>query len=50
MRQVLPDPAGRLDEIDGIVIVFVDAGSDRENVRVKDDVPGGKPTCSVRIW
>jgi hypothetical protein len=39
--------AGRLDEVDGVVVVLLDAGGDGEDVRVEDDVLGGKPTCSV---
>jgi hypothetical protein len=38
VRQVLADPARRLDEVDGVVGVFLDAGGDGEDVRVEDDV------------
>ena len=38
--QVLLDPARRLDEVDGVVVVLLDAGRDREDVRVEDDVLG----------
>ena len=38
VRQVLLDPAGRLDEVDRVVVVLFDAGGDGENVRVEDDV------------
>ena len=37
---VCVDPAGRLDEIDGVVVVLLDAGGDREDVRIEDDVFG----------
>jgi hypothetical protein len=47
--QVCLDPARRLDEVDGVVVVLLDAGRDREDVRVEDDVLGGKPTSSTRI-
>ena len=36
------DPAGGLDEIDGIVVVLLKAGRDGENVRIEDDVFGGE--------
>jgi hypothetical protein len=39
---------GRLDEVDRVVVVLLDAGGDGEDVGVEDDVLGGKPTCSVR--
>jgi hypothetical protein len=39
-RQVLLDPARRVDEVDGVVVVLLDAGRDREDVRVEDDVLG----------
>ena len=42
VRQVRPDPARRFDEVDGVVVVLVDAGGDREHVRVDDDVLGRK--------
>ena len=40
--QVLPDPARRLDEGDAVAVVLLDAGRDRENVRIEDDVFGRK--------
>ena len=40
MRQVLSDPAGRLDEIDGVVVVFLNAGGNREDIRIEHDVFG----------
>ena len=38
MRQVLPDPARGLDEIDAVVVVLFEAGGDGEDIRVEDDV------------
>ena len=38
--QVRLDPARRVDEVDGVVVVLLDAGGDREDVRVEDDVLG----------
>ena len=38
--QVLLDPAGGLDEVDAVVVVLLDAGREREDVRVEDDVLG----------
>ncbi len=40
MGQVLLDPAGRLDEVHGVVGVFLDAGGDGEDVGVENDVLG----------
>ena len=40
VRQVLPDPAHRLDEVDAVVVVLLDAGGDGEDVGVEDDVLG----------
>ena len=40
VRQRLLDDARRLDEIDGVVVVLLDAGGDGEDVRVEDDVFG----------
>src|SRR5439155_25704953 len=40
--QVLLDPFGRADEIHRIIIVLLDAGSDRQHVRVEDDVLRGE--------
>jgi hypothetical protein len=34
------DPARGLDEVDRVVVVLLDAGGDREDVRVEDDVLG----------
>jgi hypothetical protein len=30
-----------------VVVVLLDAGRDREDVRIEDDVLGRKPTCST---
>jgi hypothetical protein len=38
MRQVLADEARRLDEGDAVAVVLLDAGRDREDVRIEDDV------------
>ncbi len=38
VRQVLADAARRLDEVDAVVVVLLDAGRDREDVRIEDDV------------
>ena len=38
MRQVLPDPARRLDEVDAVIVVLFEAGRDREDIRIEDDV------------
>jgi hypothetical protein len=48
MRQGLADRLGGLDEIVAVVVVLLDAGRDREDVRVEDDVLGRKPISSVR--
>ena len=36
--QVLLDPARRLDEIDRVIVVLLQAGGDGQDVRVEDDV------------
>ena len=36
--QVVLDPFRRADEVHGVVVVLLDAGGDREDVRVEDDV------------
>ncbi len=41
-RQVLLDPARGVDEVDRVVVVLLDAGGDREDVGVEDDVLGRK--------
>ncbi|EGF30551.1 hypothetical protein IMCC9480_1254 [Oxalobacteraceae bacterium IMCC9480] len=38
VRQILADPACRVDEVDRVIVVLFDAGGDRKNVRVEDDV------------
>ena len=38
VRQVLFDPARRVDEIDRVVVVLFDTGGDRENVRIENNV------------
>ena len=40
VRQVRLDPARRVHEVDGVVVVLLDASGDREDVRVEDDVLG----------
>ncbi len=42
MREVRDDLARRLDEVDAVIVVFLDAGGDGEDVRVEDDVFGRK--------
>ncbi len=38
VRQVLADPARRLDEIDAVIVVLLEPGRDREDIGVEDDV------------
>ena len=38
IRQVLLDAPRSLDELDTIVIVFINAGRDRKNIRIEDNV------------
>ena len=38
VRQVLADPARRLDEVDAVIVVLLDAGRDRKDIRIEDDV------------
>ena len=40
MREVLLDPAGRVDEIDGVIVVLLDAGGHGEDIGIKHDVLG----------
>jgi hypothetical protein len=49
VRQVLLDPARRFDEIDGVVVVFRNAGGDGEDVRVEDDVFGRETDAGEQI-
>jgi hypothetical protein len=37
---VLADPARGIDEIDCVIVVLVDPGGDRKDVRVEDNVLG----------
>ena len=38
MGQVLTNPLGGFDKIDGVVVVLFDTRGDGENIRVEDDV------------
>src|SRR3546814_3361423 len=38
MGQVLSDPTGRLDKIDGVMVVFVDAGGNVEHIGIETNV------------
>src|SRR5690606_21360060 len=38
IRQALLDAPRRLDEFDGIVVMLLDPGRNREDIRVEDDV------------
>ena len=38
VREIFPDPARRLDEVDAVIVVFLKARRDRENVRIEDDI------------
>ena len=40
VRQGSADPARRLDEVDAVIVVLLEAGRDREDVRIEDDVLG----------
>ena len=40
MRQGLDDPAGGVDEIDAVIVVFLDSRRHGEDVRVEDDILG----------
>ena len=42
-RESLTNFPRGLDEIDAVIIMFLDAGRDRENIRIEDDVLGRKP-------
>ena len=42
VRQLRLDPPGRLEEGDGVAVVLLDPGGDREDVRIEDDVLGRK--------
>jgi hypothetical protein len=47
VREVLLDPAGGLDEVDGVVVVLLDARGDGEMLGSKMMSSGGKPTSST---
>jgi hypothetical protein len=38
VRQVLPDPARRLDEIDAVIVVLLEPGGDGKDIRIEDDI------------
>ena len=38
----LLDPSRGVDEVDGVVIMLLDAGGDGQDIRIKDDVLGGE--------
>jgi len=38
MRQGLLDPAGRLDEVDTVGVVFLDTGGHRKYIGVEDNI------------
>src|SRR6201999_2786842 len=40
VRQIFLDPAGRVDEVDCVVVVLLHPGGDREDVGIEDDVFG----------
>ena len=42
MGQIGADPAGRLDEVDAVVVVLGNAGGDRKDVGIENDVFGRK--------
>src|SRR5919197_1382185 len=42
IRQVMLDRTGRLEVSQGIVVVLLDAGRDRQDIGIKDDVLGRK--------
>ena len=48
-RQMLLDPPRRLDEIHRIIVVLLDPGRHRQDVRIENNIGRLKPTCSVRI-
>ncbi len=47
MREVGDDLARRLDEVDAVIVVFLDAGGNRKDVRIEDDVFRASPAFSV---
>src|SRR5271156_6749580 len=38
MRQVLPDPARRLDEVDAVTVMLLHTGGDGKDVRVENNI------------
>ena len=46
VRQRLADRPRRLDEGDAVAVMLLDAGRDREDVRIEDDVLGRKADLS----
>ncbi len=49
MRQIALDDARGFDEIDAVILMLLDAGRDRENIGIEDDVLGRKADVSVKI-
>ena len=47
--QVFANPLHGIDEVHGVVVVFLDAGGDGENVRVEDDVFGRKADADQQL-
>ena len=41
-RKMLLDPARGVEKVDRVIIVFLDAGRHREDIRIEDNVLGGK--------
>ena len=48
-RQVVLDPARRFDEIDGVIVVFGNAGSDGEHVGIENDVFGREAVADQQV-
>ena len=49
LRAARLDLARGLDEVDAVVVVLLDAGRDREDIGVEDDVLGRKPVWFTRM-
>ena len=49
VRQVVSNPAHRLDEIDGVVVMLFNAGGNGEDVRVEDDVFGREADADQQL-
>ena len=47
--QLCFDLPRRFNEINGVVVVFFNAGGNGQNIRIENDVLRGKPTSSVRM-